>query len=50
MGQVRVPIPEIASVIRALVDGASSWDDVKGKYPAQAAPAAVEEAAAGEDA
>jgi glycyl-tRNA synthetase len=43
MEQVRVPIPEIASVIRALVDGATCWADVKGKFPAQAAPATVEE-------
>lgn len=40
MGQVRVPVPEIASVVRDLVFSLTSWEDVKAKYPAQAAPAA----------
>eukprot|EP00955_Chlamydomonas_euryale_P075700 362412-Chlamydomonas_euryale.AAC.3 len=42
MGQVRVPVPEIASVVRDLVFSLTSWEAVKAKYPAQAAPAADE--------
>ncbi len=36
MGQVRVPTAEIAALIRSLVDGNTSWEDVQAKYPAQA--------------
>ena len=39
MAQVRVPLSEIASVIRALVDGATSWESVLAKFPAQASAA-----------
>ena len=35
MAQVRVPVTEIATVVRSLVDGATSWDEVQAKYPAQ---------------
>ena len=35
MAQVRVPVAEIASVVRSLVDGAVSWEEVAAKYPAQ---------------
>ena len=35
MAQVRVPVAEIALVVRSLVDGAVSWEEVAAKYPAQ---------------
>ena len=41
MAQVRVPISEVPSVVRALVDGVRDWESVQGSYPAQAAPAAL---------
>jgi glycyl-tRNA synthetase len=37
MLQVRVPTADVAGVIRRLVDGETSWDDVREKYPEQAA-------------
>ncbi|WIA35437.1 hypothetical protein OEZ86_003878 [Tetradesmus obliquus] len=37
MTQVRVPVDEIAQVIRKLVDSAISWQEVAAKYPAQKA-------------
>jgi len=39
MKQVRVPIAEVPSVVKALVDGKRDWGSVQGSYPAQAAPA-----------
>lgn len=36
-GQVRIPIAEVAGVLRGLVDGELEWSDVQGKYPAQSA-------------
>ena len=33
--QVRVPIDEVAEVLRQLTDMQSSWQEVSGKYPAQ---------------
>jgi hypothetical protein len=35
--QVRVPVEEIASLIRRLVDSAISWEQVAAQYPAQKA-------------
>jgi hypothetical protein len=35
--QVRVPVDEIAPLIRKLVDSAISWQEVAAKYPAQKA-------------
>jgi hypothetical protein len=35
--QVRVPVEEIAQLIRRLVDSAISWEEVAAKYPAQKA-------------
>jgi hypothetical protein len=35
--QVRVPLGEVAGVVRQLVDGAVSWQQVQEKYPAQGA-------------
>lgn len=37
--QVRVPVPEVAPLIRQLVDAALTWADVAAKYPAQKAAA-----------
>ena len=37
--QVRVPVPEVAGLIRQLVDEKLTWQDVAAKYPAQKAPA-----------
>ena len=34
--QVRVPVADVAAVVRSLVDSATSWADVQAKYPAQA--------------
>ena len=39
---MRVPIDELPSVVRRLVDGELAWTDVAATYPAQA-PAAEEE-------
>ena len=39
MAQVRVPLSEIASVVRALVDGAMTWEAAQAKFPAQASSA-----------
>lgn len=39
MAQVRVPIPEVPTVIRALVLGSTSWQEVEAKYPKQEAKA-----------
>lgn len=33
--QIRVPMGEIPAVIKALVDGPSSWQEVASKYPGQ---------------
>lgn len=41
--QVRVPVSEIAGVIRGLVDGLTLWAETSAQYPAQAAPADTEE-------
>jgi hypothetical protein len=38
--KVRIPVAEVAGVIRALVDGAEAWADVAGRYPAVAKAAA----------
>jgi len=35
MSQVRIPIPEVPGVVRALVDSQTSWEEVAAKYPAQ---------------
>ncbi|MEW5306522.1 MAG: hypothetical protein WDW36_008980 [Sanguina aurantia] len=35
---VRVPIPEVATLIRSLIDGHSTWTDATAKYPAQKTP------------
>lgn len=43
MTQVRVPVADIAPVIRQLVDGTVSWADVAAKYPAQKAAADEEQ-------
>jgi hypothetical protein len=32
--QVRLPVPEVASVVRALIDGTTAWSEVTAKYPA----------------
>lgn len=34
MSQVRIPVAEVPGVVRALVDGASTWAEVTAKYPA----------------
>jgi hypothetical protein len=34
---VRVPLAEAPALVRSLVDGATSWAHVAGKYPAQKA-------------
>lgn len=34
--QVRVPLAEVAGVIRSLVDGTQKWEEVSAKYPAVA--------------
>ena len=39
MAQVRVPGDEVARLLRRLVDGEVTWEEVAAKYPAQAAPA-----------
>lgn len=36
MGQVRVPKDEISQLVRNLIDGKISWEEVSAKYPAQA--------------
>lgn len=36
--QIRVPIPEVAVLIRSLIDGHSTWADATAKYPAQKTP------------
>lgn len=40
--QIRVPVAEVAGVIRRLVDGAA-WDEVSSAYPAEERPAAEEQ-------
>jgi hypothetical protein len=35
--QVRVPLDEVPGVVRQLVDGTVSWQQVQEKYPAQGA-------------
>ena len=42
MAQVRVPIPEVPTVIRALVNGTLSWEEVESKFPKQEAKATDE--------
>lgn len=37
--QVRVPMDEVPTVVRQLVDGQTSWQDVQQRYPAQQATA-----------
>jgi glycyl-tRNA synthetase len=41
MEQVRVPVADLVGVMRGLCDatGSMTWDDMKAKYPLQAAPA-----------
>jgi len=39
MTQVRVPVAEVAQVVRKLVDSQLSWEEVAAKYPQQRAPA-----------
>ncbi len=34
MSQVRVPVADVAGVVRGLVDGNRTWDDVAATYPA----------------
>jgi glycyl-tRNA synthetase len=46
MAQVRVPIPEVPTVIRALVLGTTSWEEVEAKYPKVTKAADAEEEAA----
>ncbi|KAI8468120.1 MAG: hypothetical protein J3K34DRAFT_428181 [Monoraphidium minutum] len=38
--QIRVPVAEVAPVIRRLVDGAAAWAEVAAGYPAEERPAA----------
>lgn len=33
MGQVRIPLDEIADVVRSLAYSKSNWSDVEAKYP-----------------
>jgi hypothetical protein len=40
--QIRVPVAEIASIIRSLVDGATTWPEVAARFPAVAKAAAEE--------
>lgn len=47
MQQVRVPIEEVASVIKQYIDGALSWADITAKYPAQGTKDAGAETADG---
>ena len=35
MAQVRVPSAEVPGVIKGLIDGGASWEEVQAKYPAQ---------------
>ncbi len=46
MAQVRVPIAEVANLVRRLVDGLETWAEVAKTYPAQAAAQAEDGAAA----
>lgn len=32
--QVRLPIEEVATVLRGLVDGSHSWQDITARFPA----------------
>jgi hypothetical protein len=43
--QVRVPVAEVAGVVRQLVDGTTSWQQVQGSYPAVQRAAEAEDAA-----
>lgn len=43
--QVRVPVSEIAALVRSLVDSTTTWAEVQAKYPAQAVAADGEDQA-----
>jgi glycyl-tRNA synthetase len=38
MAQVRVPVADLPSLLRSLVDGKESWADVAARFPAQEPP------------
>jgi hypothetical protein len=38
-----VPIADVATLIRRLVDGATTWEEAAGEYPAVAKAAAEEQ-------
>lgn len=42
MSQVRVPIAELAEVLKSLCELRRTWDDVAANYPAQAPAAETE--------
>lgn len=41
--QIRVSIDEVASVVKEVADGQSTWSDIMGRYPAHAAGQSNEE-------
>lgn len=41
--QIRVSIDEVASVVKEVADGQSTWSDIMGRYPAHAAAQSNEE-------